>query len=100
MIALIRPVTYVCPALTSAVRVLGDRRRSGSIQDTAGSVPAFAAVKKLVSDWMLPSWLSCWTSAKMRQWVPDPRASVAFCGTGAQVTALSFSQSGSVPLST
>lgn len=57
MIAFTRPVTYVCPALTSAVGC-SDTLPFGSIHDTAGSVPSFAAVKKLESVWMLPSWRS------------------------------------------
>ena len=35
---------------------------SGTIQDTAGSVPAWAWDMKLVSDWTLPVWLSECTS--------------------------------------
>src|SRR2546421_420333 len=68
----------------------------GSIHETAGSLPAFAAEKKLVSDWMFPSWPLSWTVWKCGSGFQIP-AVVGPCATGAQVIALSFSQSGSLP---
>jgi hypothetical protein len=53
MMALIKPVTYVWPAL---IRPGGcsDTAPLGVIHDTLGSVPALAAAKKFDSDCTLP----------------------------------------------
>ena len=58
-----------------------------------------AAVKKFESVWMLLSWPSWLTSANDGSGFQIPGV-VEPCCTGAQVIALSFSQSGSVPWNT
>src|SRR5258708_2445845 len=98
MIALISPVTYVWPALTSEGGC-SETLPFGSIHDTAGSVPFCAAVKNLLSDWTLATWPSGWTSVKCGSGFQTPGV-VAPWGTDVHTTAESFSQSGSVPLNT
>src|SRR5437763_7604966 len=98
MTALIRPVTYVWPALTSAVGC-SETLPLGSIQETAGSVPFLAAAKKFDRDWMLPSSPSWATSLNDGSGFQIPGV-FGPCCTGAQVIELSDSQSGSVPWNT
>src|SRR5947209_14635294 len=98
MIALIRPVTYVWPALTSAGGC-SETRPLGLIQETAGSSPALAWAKKSDSGRMLPtspSWrtVSKYGSGFQIPGVFDPWA------TGAHDIAAFDSQSGSAPLNT
>ena len=98
MIALISVVTYACPADTSpggCSLTLPD----GAIHDTAGSVPLFAALKKLRSDVTLSSCQFSRTVSKYGSGFQMPGV-LAFCGIALHVTAPSSSQSGSVPFIT
>src|SRR5205823_5246410 len=98
MIALINPVTYVCPALTSPGGC-SETAALGTIHETAGSAPALAAAKKLLIDWMFRSCLSRRTVSKYGSGFQIPGVRDPCC-TGAQESAASFSQSGSVPIDT
>ena len=86
MIALMSSVTY---ALAGA-----DERGGCSLTLLFGYDPGdggqravFAAGKKLLSVCMLPSWLSWLDGLEVRSGFQMPGV-LAFCGTGAQVTAL------------
>src|SRR5579859_6227930 len=90
MIALIKPVMYVWPALTGEVGC-SDTALFGMTQETAGSVPARAAAKKLFSVVMFPVWPSWWTSVNDRSGFQMPGV-CGPCWTGAQLIAESDSQ--------
>ena len=98
MTALISVVTYAWPADT---RPGGCSLTfcAGVIHDTAGSFPAFAAVKKLRRDVMLSSCQFSRTVSKYGSGFQMPGV-FASCGIAAHVTAASSRQSGSVPFMT
>ena len=98
MSALINPVTYVCPALTSPGGC-SETTALGTTHETAGSAPALAAAKKLLIDWMFPRCPFCRTVSKYGRGFQIPGVKGP-CWTGAQDSAESFSQSGSVPVDT
>ena len=63
MMAMISPVTYVCPALIDDGGC-SEALLLGMIQETAGSVPREAALKNPFRDWMFRLWPSCAGSAR------------------------------------
>jgi len=69
----------------------------GTIQETAGIVPAFAAARNASSFWMLPSWPSSWTVVKPGSGF-QIEGTPTICVFGAQVIA-PVSQSGCAPSS-
>src|SRR5947209_7965636 len=95
MIVLIRPVTYVWPLLIG-LGGCSETSPLGTSQETEGSDPAWAAAKKLFSDWMFCCWLSCPTSWKEMSGFQIPGV-FAPCSTGVHVSWVLLSQSGSVP---
>src|SRR5437867_115906 len=98
MIAFTSVVTYACPAETSP----GGCSLTfpvGAIQDTDGSVPLRAALKKLRSDVMLSSCQFSRTVSNQGSGFQIPGV-FASCGIALHTMAESSSQSGSVPLNT
>src|SRR5580765_4703165 len=98
MIAFTSVVTYACPAETRA----GGWSLTlcvGTIHDTAGSLPFFAALKKLPSGVTFEVCQFSRTVENQGSGFQMPGV-FAFCGIGLQLIAASSSQSGCVPLKT
>jgi hypothetical protein len=70
MIALIRPVAYLWPALTSEVRC-SETLDLGSIHDTAGSARSFTAVKKLLRELYVAACFVLSDIKEQRRRIPD-----------------------------
>ena len=98
MTASISPVTYVCPALTSPGGC-SDTCPDGTTQESAGSLPAFAAEKNSFRDCTLDRWPSWATSVNDGSGFQIPGVVDDWC-TALQVMFALISQSGSVPVKT
>ena len=98
MIASISPVTYVCPALTRAGGC-SETWWLGTIHDSAGSLPAFAAEKNRFRDCTLDRWPSWATSVNDGSGFQIPGVVDDWC-IALQVMFALISQSGSVPVKT